>query len=331
MEDPEPQILEAVDQDVLRQDKLRALKDVAAGTCGGIVQVLVGQPFDTTKVRLQSAPLGTYNGAMDVVTQLLRNEGPSGFYKGTLTPLVGVGACVSIQFGVFEGMKRYFNEENRKLGKLNNELSYTQFYFSGAVSGLANSFLASPIEHIRIRLQTQASTRPAQFSGPLDVIRKAYNASGIPGVFRGITPTLLREGNGMGYVRISFLNSPLKINIEPSFYFLSYEYLVIRDIEKNKIQRKDIPGWRLCLYGAAAGYGLWLTSYPFDVIKSRMQTDLMTAGDQQFTSTLDCAKKTYRSFGLKGFFKGFLPTMLRAAPVNASTFYAFELAIRFLG
>jgi solute carrier family 25 carnitine/acylcarnitine transporter 20/29 len=51
--------------------------------------VLSGQPFDTTKVRLQSAPEGTYSGALDVVKKLVKTEGFSGFYKGTLTPLIG--------------------------------------------------------------------------------------------------------------------------------------------------------------------------------------------------------------------------------------------------
>lgn len=76
-----------------QSDSLRVVKDVFAGTCGGIAQVLSGQPFDTTKVRLQSAPEGTYSGTLDVVKKLLKNEGFAGFYKGTLTPLVGVGAC----------------------------------------------------------------------------------------------------------------------------------------------------------------------------------------------------------------------------------------------
>jgi solute carrier family 25 carnitine/acylcarnitine transporter 20/29 len=30
---------------------IRILKDTIAGTCGGIAQVLTGQPFDTVKVK----------------------------------------------------------------------------------------------------------------------------------------------------------------------------------------------------------------------------------------------------------------------------------------
>ncbi|KAK9248853.1 mitochondrial carrier domain-containing protein [Lipomyces tetrasporus] len=311
MEDVEPQIIEAVER-TDSNDPLRVLKDVMAGTCGGIAQVLVGQPFDTTKVRLQSAPPGTYTGGLDVVQKLIKTEGPLAFYKGTLTPLVGVGACVSVQFGVFEGLKRFFSKQNMSNGR-SEGLTYTQYYFAGSLSGLANSILACPIEHIRIRLQTQTASAPKQFSGPIDVIRKVTHSSGIAGIFRGLTPTLLREGHGMGV------------------YFLTYEYLVNRDMAKNKIERKNIPGWRLCVYGGCAGYGVWLSAYPFDVIKSKMQTDSIDPTKRQFSSTMECARKTFRATGVKGFFRGFVPTILRAAPVNASTFYVFELAMRAMG
>ena len=63
----------------------RVLKDIFAGTVGGIAQVLVGQPFDTTKVRLQTAT--TRTTTLDVLRNLVKNEGVFAFYKGALTPV----------------------------------------------------------------------------------------------------------------------------------------------------------------------------------------------------------------------------------------------------
>ncbi|KAK9465866.1 mitochondrial carrier domain-containing protein [Lipomyces arxii] len=308
----EVQIIEAVEQND-SVSPLRVLKDVSAGTCGGIAQVLVGQPFDTTKVRLQSAPTGTYNGALDVVRNLVKNEGFRGFYKGTLTPLIGVGFCVSMQFGVFEGMKRMWARQNVAAGNP-PDLKYSQYYFSGTAAGFMNAFLTCPIEHVRIRLQTQtAAEGQRQFNGPLDVVRQAKQAAGIRGVFRGFGPTLCREAHGMG------------------IYFLTYEYLVNRDMRTNSIARTEIPSWRLCIYGGCAGYSVWMSAYPFDVVKSKMQTDSIDPAKRRYVSMADGFKQTFREFGLKGFFRGFGPTMLRAAPVNASTFCAFEFAMRTMG
>ena len=81
-------------------------KDLFSGAVGGIAQVLIGQPFDIIKVRLQTT--SDYKGAADCATQILKKEGPSAFYKGTLTPLIGIGACVSVQFGAYNYARRAF-------------------------------------------------------------------------------------------------------------------------------------------------------------------------------------------------------------------------------
>jgi hypothetical protein len=51
---------------------------------------------DIVKVRLQTTT--QYSGAADAASKILKNEGAAAFYKGTLTPLIGIGACVSITF-----------------------------------------------------------------------------------------------------------------------------------------------------------------------------------------------------------------------------------------
>lgn len=49
----------------------------------------VGHPFDTIKVRLQTADKSQFSGPIRCVVQTARNEGVSGFYKGVTPPLVG--------------------------------------------------------------------------------------------------------------------------------------------------------------------------------------------------------------------------------------------------
>ena len=290
----------------LTQDNKQVAKDLFAGTMGGIAQVLVGQPFDTVKVRLQSAPEGTYNGSLDVIKKLLATEGPRGFYKGTLTPLVGVGACVSVQFSVNEYMKRYYDK------RLNGQpMSIIDYFVCGGVAGFANGFLASPIEHIRIRLQTQTGNSK-NFNGPLDCAKKIYQTDGIKGIYRGLVPTLIRESVGLG------------------IYFATYEALIARELKTHpKLTRNDISAWKLCTFGGLSGYTLWIGIYPIDVIKSKLQTDSIK--DPKYRSSLAVIKDVFRTQGIRGFYKGFLPTILRAAPANGATFAVFEVTIRLLG
>jgi solute carrier family 25 carnitine/acylcarnitine transporter 20/29 len=80
--------------------------------------------------------------------------------------------------------------------------------------------------------------------------------------------------------------------------------------------------------GAMAGYGLWLTAYPADIIKSKLQTDALDPAKRRYNGTLDCIRQTFRADGLKGFFRGLLPTLVRSPFANAATFVAFEWAAR---
>ncbi|PWY99872.1 putative YMC1-protein of the mitochondrial carrier family [Testicularia cyperi] len=286
----------------------RGQKDVLSGTVGGIAQVLVGQPLDILKVRLQTSPPGTYTGMLDCATRIVTKEGPLAFYKGTLTPLLGVGACVSIQFGVVEALKRHFRAENVAAGR-SPDLSYSQFYLAGGIAGVANSFVAGPVEHIRIRLQTQPT--PPLYKGPVDCIRQILSSSGFfHGVFRGQFPTFAREFHGMG------------------MYFLTYEALVQHKLAKDGLARDQLPSSYAMFAGAMAGYGLWLTAYPADIIKSKLQTDSLDPRNRKYKGTLDCIRQTFRADGAKGFFRGLLPTLVRSPFANAATFVAFEWAAR---
>lgn len=54
---------------------------------------LINKLADIVKVRLQTTT--QYKSALECATQIFKKEGPAAFYKGTLTPLIGIGACVS--------------------------------------------------------------------------------------------------------------------------------------------------------------------------------------------------------------------------------------------
>lgn len=110
-------------------------------------------------------------------------------------------------------------------------------------------------------------------------------------------------------------------------WFLSFEYMMNSDAARNKIERKEIPTWKIALYGGLAGEALWLGSYPFDVVKSKMQTDGL-GEKMKYRSMRDCFTQTFKAEGLRGFWKGIGPTLLRAMPVSAGTFAVAEITLR---
>jgi solute carrier family 25 carnitine/acylcarnitine transporter 20/29 len=208
---------------------------------------------------------------------------------------------VSVQFGGFHFARRAFEKHNIEVHGASH-LSYGEYYLSGAFAGIANTFLSAPIEHVRIRLQTQPHGAQRLYSGPLDCMRKLSSHNGIlSGLYRGSAVTLLREAQAYGV------------------WFLTYEYLMNADAKRNGIKREEISTWKIAFYGGLAGEMLWLGSYPFDVVKSKMQTDGF-GEKQRYKNMRDCFAQTWRAEGLRGFWRGIGPTLLRAMPVSAGTF-----------
>lgn len=272
--------------------------------------MLSGQPFDTVKVRLQTARPGEnlYNGPMDCVKKIWEGEGLKGFYKGTLIPMIGVGFCVSVQFAAQTQVRKYFAEQNKKNGKEGQPLTLLQCGLAGGAAGLANAPLSTPIEHIRIRLQIQAG----ETLGPFALIKEIVARHGVGAVFKGWWSTVFREFPGYG------------------FYFMTYEMALRAFTPKGKTVN-DLSSMTLLLCGALGGCGMWLTCYPLDVVKSRMQADAFEPARARYTSTIGCYKSIWATEGVRGFYRGMAPCLIRAFPVNAITFLTYELTMRLMG
>lgn len=123
----------------------------------------------------------------------------------------------------------------------------------------------------------------------------------LQGLYRGTAVTLLREAQAYG------------------IWFLTFEYLMNWDAQRNNYARSDIATPKIAFYGGIAGEMLWISSYPFDVIKSKMQTDGF-GKDQKYKTMRDAFRQTWVREGMRGFWKGIGPTLVRAMPVSGGTF-----------
>ncbi len=79
----------------------------------------------------------------------------------------------------------------------------------------------------------------------------------------------------------------------------------------------------LIIGGGIAGMATWASHYPLDLISSRMEASV-ALGDRQLTMT-EHIKEIYAQSGVRGFFRGIGPCLLRAFPVNATIFLTYDL------
>lgn len=67
----------------------------------------------------------------------------------------------------------------------------------------------------------------------------------------------------------------------------------------------------------------WLTVYPFDVVKSRIQSLPETSKDFKL-NTFKGVRDIYTKEGIRSLYRGLFVCSLRAYPVNAVTFFIYE-------
>ena len=66
--------------------KMDQVKSFLAGGAAGVSAVLVGHPFDTLKVRLQTS--NEYKGLFDCFQKTIAKDGVRGLYRGMVSPLL---------------------------------------------------------------------------------------------------------------------------------------------------------------------------------------------------------------------------------------------------
>lgn len=283
--------------------------DFLAGSVAGVTGKTAEHPFDLIKVRLQSQAVDqvkVLRGPLHCLQNTLRYEGVRGLYKGLSTPLLGSMAENAFLFVCYNKIQAGL----RHIEGLapNEDLSIRSLVVAGTLSGACVSVLLTPIELIKCRLQVQDGLSEARYRGPLDVLRQTLSRDGVFGLFRGHLGTFLRESAG------------------GAAWFGSYEY-VTRKLTPPGKTKDDLPATALIAAGAAAGVAYNVALYPADVVKSQMQTSESSLR-LRFGEVL---RRLYAVEGVRGLYRGFGITLVRAMPCNAIIFCSYEWSLRALG
>ncbi|CAM0143210.1 carnitine transporter [Umbelopsis sp. WA50703] len=279
-----------------------SVKSFLSGGFGGIASVLVGQPFDLVKVRLQTTE-GIYKSTFDCFAQTIKKDGILGLYRGMSTPLVGVTPIFAVSFWSYDLGKKlvYAATPNRE----HHQLSIAEITAAGAFSAAPTTLFMAPSERIKVLLQIQGQGGEQKYKGPIDVVRQLYKEGGVRSIFRGTGATLMRDAPGS------------------AAYFACYE-MTKQALTPAGAKPEDLNPASVLFAGGMAGVAMWCIAIPPDVIKSRLQS----APAGTYTGALDVLKQTLKSDGPAALFRGLGPAMLRAFPANAATFLGVEYSLK---
>jgi solute carrier family 25 carnitine/acylcarnitine transporter 20/29 len=278
------------------------VKTFIAGGGGGASLVIVGQPLDTIKVRLQADTVGQFKGVVDCAVQAIRKEGPLALYKGMVPPLAATTPMYALCFfGYGQGKKIFCDADAYDP----NNLKLMQIGLAGATSAVFTTPIQAPQELLKVTLQTQTE---GKFKNAADVAKHLYATGGLRALTRGFGVTLVRDASAS------------------VMYFSWYEFM--------KAQLSSVPGLSTdgktnfmgsFVAGGVAGVWNWVPAIPFDRLKTKLQVAAPGAYSGAVFGSNSVLKEVMATEGIKGLFKGTAPIFIRAVPANAACFGGYEI------
>ena len=235
-----------------------------------------------------------YNSTLECIKHTYKAEGISGFYRGIIPIMTTVSFFRSISFSTYNATKS-------KLLEYISNITISSF-ISGAYTGAAISVVSSPIEFIKVQKQLERlgkGNESVQIRNSYNWMKYIIQQKGLLGLFSGYHLHLAREVMGT------------------AVYFSVYDTI--------KSVLKESKPWAHMLAGGLAGSICWIVLFPIDITKSVYQKRILT--QDPIKNTSDWIRNRYKTLGLRGFYQGIGPQMMRAFPVHSIHFLVYEYVV----
>lgn len=245
-----------------------------AGGVGGMAQVVVGNPLDVIKTRMQRGQ------PVEVSARAL--------FRGMTVPLMASSGLNLVLFSVTGRMRALLHDYERN-GPI---VPLPKVVAAALLTAPIYVAFVTPVELIKVRLMTGASG-----SNLAAVIRDESKGGGL---MRGYLPTCAMRLWGL------------------PFYFGGNE--ATKTLLLARQQQEPLSKAQLMFAGGMAGVFFWLACFPFDTIKTVVQS-------QQGMTPIRAAKSIWQQEGgsVRNFYRGITPCLVRSFPANAVVFVTVDV------
>lgn len=293
---------------------LTSVEVAISGSASGMMTRVMISPLDVLKIRFQlqieditaKNPQSKYHGILQATRRMITEEGLQSFWKGHIPAQllsVGYGA---VQFVSFEGLTKFVH-----VATSFNTRDPAVHFVCGGLAACSATLAIQPLDTLRTRFAAQGE--PKVYRNLRQAVVTMYKTEGLLSFYRGLTPTIVAVFPYAGF-QFAFYNIFQKI----------YVYMV-PPTETSTGNFKNL----VC--GSFAGIISKTCTYPFDLFKKRLQVGGFEQARSAFGEVrtykgfADCAWRILQEEGFIGFFKGFSPSMLKAAFSTGFTFFWYEL------
>ncbi len=290
--------------------------DFIAGGVAGSASIVVGHPMDTLKVRMQTA-----KGNPSISSLVIGSKygGPLSLFRGVTAPLSAACAVNAIIFSSYGWSSRLYEQYSPR-----NDPNLKAFT-CGSFAGLVQALIICPIEHVKCRMQIEETAGAATTSTRTTlrtILTSGGSSANISALYRGWWITCWREIPAFG--AYFSLYDIFKDRIQYTLDQRDTKSMATTGAQQE--EPKAHTWFASAIAGGLTGALTWAIVYPFDVLKTQIQTAPINTPQHERTIAA-VTSKIVRENGWRHLFRGLSVTCLRAFPVNGIIFPVYEYTL----
>ncbi|CAF4847263.1 unnamed protein product, partial [Rotaria sp. Silwood1] len=268
----------------------KVLTSLVAGGCAGAAAKTTIAPFDRAKINFQVRPdKFSYSLCFKFIRDTYRNEGFISLYRGNSANLARVIPAAAIYFTAHEQWKRLLATDKY-------DKTPGRRFIAGSLAGLTASTITYPLDLARARM---AVTNKTVYTNLFSVFLTVVRTEGVVALYRGALASMVGVLPYSGCV------------------FFTYESL--KHIRLDYNSHRPINKTERMLYGAISGLIGQTASYPFDVVRRRLQTAAVIRPNERSLGAMATARKIIREEGITaGLYKGVTMNWMKG-PISMTT------------
>lgn len=175
------------------------------------------------------------------------------------------------------------------------------------------------MEVIKTRLCLRTT---GQYHGIVDAMKKIYKIEGYRTFYRGFCVNLAGilpySGIDLTVYEVGYQHV-WRIDSTKLILSLSLLFQTLKNFYLGHFQNEDPSVLIVLICGITSNISGQLLSYPLALVRTRLQ-----AIDDKKIGFNVIRKQIYNNYGLFGFYRGFIPNLIKVAPANAITYIVYE-------
>ena len=327
-------------------------KEAVSGAIAGFAATIALHPLDVIKTRLQVQDTVRdvqYKGTVHALKTILKSEGARGAYAGLSPAMVGNTASWAMYFAFYDRAKKRYEMKEDDIATTTTTHTKTlkaswETLLAATEAGVGVSVLTNPIWVAKTRLALQerggggsdvstggvvrnTKATKVRYKGLLDCLYSIARNEGVPGLYKGLTPSLLLVSHGA----IQFTCYENLKNIARGGVSVAPDDDTKGDDNDTapSMEQRELTSTECAVYGMLSKILASFVTYPQQVVRARMQKLQIEERNQiKYKSVLQSFGTISRREGISGMYKGMVPNLARMLPSTGVTFFTYEFVNR---